>query len=316
MSTFFIRSVCPCCGGEDLELLFSCSYLDDPVKAYIMRYYKLQDVLSDRAYEDRFSGAVYEVMRCRTCELVFQRQVPNEAILKEVYAKWIPNGKPDRPSSQKDHRHYISEALRLSAFVLRSAKKNFPREISALDFGLGKGGFALAMMGTGMRVSGYDFADDRQAEAAQRGIAMITDAQIDELKFDFINTEQVFEHLSDPGASFGRLSQALNPGGVLKVSVPFSKSIENGDFKLDWNAGRYERNTVNAIAPLEHLQYYRKPSLNTLAAANGLEAVKVSVLDELNSFIDLAKPKRVVRQIGSLVMRSRIRNYHLFRKPD
>ena len=318
---FSERTACPACGSTDLETVCSLDYMKDPVRGYVTRFYKLDERLSPKGYAERFNNAKYELCHCGNCQVVFQTYVPNDVLLSEVYSDWMmADGTGAALSqaalSQEDHRHYVSEALRLSAFLLDKTQKSVPSELQALDYGLGKGGFAMALLGVGMKVYGYDFAEDRQKAGSENGVRMISPEDLDTLSFDFINTEQVFEHLPKPDVVFEKLCDALVPGGILKVSVPFSSSMEGGDYTIDWTASKYAKRSVNPVSPLEHLQYFKRPSLNVLAKRHGMREVHIGWRDEINSFVDMARPKRVLRQIGGMMIKDRVRNYYLFQKPS
>ena len=49
--------------------------------------------------------------------------------------------------------------------------------------------------------------------------------QAENLRFDFINTEQVFEHISEPLETLKELKTLLKPGGIIKISVPTADDI-------------------------------------------------------------------------------------------
>src|SRR6185369_17118136 len=67
-----------------------------------------------------------------------------------------------------------------------------------LDFGCNWGKWASMALAHGCEVYGVDVNRDASAFCAARGIRMISREQMREVRFDFINVDQVLEHLSDP----------------------------------------------------------------------------------------------------------------------
>lgn len=58
--------------------------------------------------------------------------------------------------------------------------------------------------------------------------------EIPQHQFDFINTEQVFEHIPKPLETLRYLKKALKTNGVLKISVPTANDIEQRLEIMDW----------------------------------------------------------------------------------
>jgi SAM-dependent methyltransferase len=93
--------------------------------------------------------------------------------------------------------------------------------------------------------------------------------------FDFINTEQVFEHLPSPGDDLRRLVQALRPNGVLKIGVPYDPQLRRKLDCPDWIAAKNSPASLNAVAPIEHLNHFEPASLDALCSQAGL--VRLSI---------------------------------------
>jgi hypothetical protein len=94
---------------------------------------------------------------------------------------------------------------------------------------------------------------------------------------DFVNTEQVFEHLSDPYEIISILASALRRGGLLKISVPQAPDLEYRLNGFDWNASPGRRSLLTAVHPLEHVNCFDARSLIALARRVGLEPVRIPV---------------------------------------
>src|SRR5439155_15817049 len=99
------------------------------------------------------------------------------------------------------------------------------------------------------------------AHARAYGVKTRTRADLVADSFDFVNTEQVLEHLADPLETLADLRVGLRPDGLLKVSVPEGRGIEQRLRKPDWTAAKGSRSSLNAVAPLEHLNCFDRGSL-------------------------------------------------------
>ena len=74
----------------------------------------------------------------------------------------------------------------------------------------------------------------------------IDDVVIDD-KFDVICAFEILEHLVDPDSAIQKLKEALNPGGLLLVTVPTELSVFDGKSPLDYEGGEH----INAISILK-----------------------------------------------------------------
>ncbi len=99
---------------------------------------------------------------------------------------------------------------------------------SILDFGCGSGEIARALAGQGWRVTGCDITPEMIDAARAHDKTRSVHWQLIEhgappfsnSQFDGIIASSVLEYAEDPGAIIVALARALNPGGVLILSVP------------------------------------------------------------------------------------------------
>jgi hypothetical protein len=132
----------------------------------------------------------------------------------------------------------------------------------------------------------------------------------------FINTEQVFEHLPSPLQTGAQLVSALVPNGVLKVSVPYAPWLERdvASIEINWEAATYAPHSPMAVHPLEHLTYFRRPSLNTMAARIGMREVRLRPTEELNYAFYWNSLRSVAKNLARPFLRRTFRNYFLYAK--
>jgi SAM-dependent methyltransferase len=308
---FTVRDACPACGHSACSEYRNDAYSAAPVSDFLWKYYDLKKFMTRDDFAAAFSDMRYILAECKACKTLFQRHVASPELLAELYGQWIPGDRLTLAGSV----HYMSEALRIVALLLRrKADGSVPSELDVLDYGMGQGGFARALVGCGCNVYGYDFADDRQEKARAFGVRSLSVSEIANLRFDYINTEQVLEHVSDPLGTVRMLSASLKPGGVLKIAVPFNRWLEKGDREINWSAGPNERHAVMPLHPLEHLQYYRRESIINLAQSASLKRIRANVHDELNYSLAWFKPIDAAKNLGRAFVFDRFRHYYLFEK--
>jgi len=149
---------------------------------------------------------------------------------------------------------------------------------------MGHGRWARVARAMGATVYVTEIRDDKTRLARSLGVEVIEDSDIDLMSFDLVHTEQVMEHLVNPGRDFARLARAVSPGGLFKVAIPFRGRLdtmlpaqgmpaaalfaEGGARALPGDAEAFA-----AIQPLEHLNAFGPKTISWLAAENGLDIV-------------------------------------------
>ena len=146
--------------------------------------------------------------------------------------------KPQYPHHAVTNYHREPGGLRrLNFFVERLEKwrgTRSPSEIRILDIGCGKGNIALALSRLEYVVTGVDFDATSIAEAKRtaadfaltaRFVKGSFDALADQ-QFDVIIASEVLEHQKDPAAFLADIQLHLSSVGLLLLSVPNGKSLE------------------------------------------------------------------------------------------
>ncbi len=306
---FSERFQCPLCGSSDIVSVYSRRYVGTEVEASLIGKYNSHP--REQPFDQRFADSEYVVSECKKCRAYFQKYIPSNDLAIEYYNTWISqHGKPTFPFGE--YTHHINEAMILTSLLLRHTGKTSPADLSVLDFGVGRGLFAMAMRACGCRVTAHDIATEREALARSNGMETISPEKIPGSQFDFINTEQVFEHLPEPRDTARLLTSGLNERGVLKISVPYAPWLEKGAFFIDWRASRYGKGSSMPLYPIEHLNYFRRPSMHTMMDSIGFSEVKLSALDELNYAFNWRGARNIMKNIVRPIARTRFRNYFLF----
>jgi len=235
-------------------------------------------------------GGRFEAVHCRTCGCVYQRSVPDDAVLAALYGQWLvaedPRVMVERiPAVDRDpvHSKAAHELCALSPqlhFDLRGAR--------ILDYGFGWGEWLEVARALGAHTYGTELGEARRAHGEAIGIEVLPDdAAIESLRFDVIRAEQVFEHLPDPEAVLRRLAASLEPGGALFVSVPRDDGIASklrdpacwrGPDTGELSIHGMGPSPIVALQPLEHLNCFTPTSLRRLAARVGLVPVRLGTV--------------------------------------
>jgi 2-polyprenyl-3-methyl-5-hydroxy-6-metoxy-1,4-benzoquinol methylase len=299
------RSNCPLCASEVRTCLYRCNFAEGPIGEFVRTYYH-QD-------PERLAEWDYWLDLCGKCGLIYQRFIGTEEFLAELYGEWINQRDPaqspiyrrdvGRPRSSRDaHEIYMA-----AAFL---GKK--PSELATFDFGMGWGLWARMALALGCRSYGHDLSPQCREHAARHGVAVVDPDDLGDLRFDFINTDQVLEHVANPGEVLHKLAARLAPGGILKIAVPNGDRIPALLENPDWQAAKYTSDALTAVQPLEHINCYSTRTLNEMAKLSGLRVVRPSYPHRL-AFLRHAgsvpwrNPKEVARAFA--------RPWHRFHNP-
>lgn len=269
------RSVCPCCESRDVRVICSQSYGSPELRNYLDTWYQ------GRADAGVLANFYYELVRCRVCRVVYQRTIPGDRLLSTIYDEWIPPSEKDRLRRERslDDFCYIAEQIQ---FLIRHLDSK-PCDIRVLDFGMGWGEWAAMARAFGCEVAGCELSLVRVQHARAIGIEIVDWEAIPKGRFQFINSEQVFEHLAEPLVVLKHLARALDKEcGVIRISVPDSRSALR---RLSRNAsfGRLPARHVMPLAPLEHINCFEWRSLVAFAAMAGLRPVRPRLRHLYNS---------------------------------
>lgn len=307
---FTERNKCPACFSEDFRTLYQKSFNESPIKEYLEEFYSSQGGIEF----DYLAGATYHLCECTACGLMFQKEIPNDDLMKRLYEIWLDPYKIFIQEQERESLNlYATYAEEIMQIVTYLDKK--PSSLKFFDFGMGYGKWALMAKAFGCRSYGSELSEARIEFAKENGINVISWDEIPEYQFDFINTEQVFEHIADPLQTLSYLKKALKPGGVLKISVPSnSYDIERRLKIMDWKAPKGTKNSMNSVAPLEHINCFRKKSLLRMAAAAGIKEVFIPLAMQYQYTTNWFGIKQICWNFLKPIYRVKRQNYCLFSK--
>ena len=250
----FIDCACPLCGSYNGKTLFKANMTS-------LRDY-LEEVHGTLLPKNDLENETYHAKKCE-CGMMYQARILDEPSLEVYYNEMIPKEVMDKHKFGS-HEHYYSYAREAGEISHLVGKEH--KDIKVLDFGMGGGYWCLMAKAFGYDTYGYDLSKERR-EYAQRELG-INVLNILKGRYDFINVEQVLEHIPNPVDLLSKISLCLNEGGYIHLSVPNARKLVNGFKNPDFTKAPWK-----ALLPLGHLNGFTHKTLIRTATMCGLEPI-------------------------------------------
>jgi SAM-dependent methyltransferase len=259
------RLDCPICRRR-AEPIFSRPYGHPQLQKFV-KDFKRTDLLEDRPFEVRF---------CPACDLCFQTWVMDRDELDGWYSP-PTSAEAFRGEIARQKLHWFAHMTEEILVIRQLVRVKLPR---VLDFGCNWGKWASMALAHGCDVYAVEVNRDAAAFCASRGINIIAFAQLPAHHFDFINVDQVAEHLADPMATIQSLASRLTPGGFLKLSTPGNRHLPRTLRQAQATGDDYvlTPRTLDSLAPLSHVNLFTAHSLQRLGCDAGLESFRAPFL--------------------------------------
>ena len=275
------------CGAVPGRTLYRCAFDAEPMRTAL---FHLFPALTEEELPLLADGE-YALERCSRCTLVWQRFAPDGEVLRRVYEVW---GGADAGLERHDNLAYHRAAAEEVMLALELVNRR-PSDVKMLDFGMGWGRWPRLAAAFGAEAYGVELAAAQAEYAGGQGVRVLTLEQLPDDTFDFVNSEQVFEHLVEPRETMIRLAHAVAPGGWLKLNVPKSDDIERRLRDGEWTAPRRTRGSLYAVAPLEHLNLFDDQALDELGRQAGLRREHPGAAAVYRSTVGLWPPRALAR---------------------
>ncbi|MBH9538439.1 class I SAM-dependent methyltransferase [Novosphingopyxis sp. YJ-S2-01] len=263
MYSFERRDSCPSCASELQDVLARTKFKSDQLWPVV--------ALQCNAPEGSLGEQDYEAVQCPVCSTIYQSWVGNEELLADLYGEWISDELTDR---EKVRFAWLTDNPKLSrdAHDLMTAAailKTPLSELKTLDYGMGLGLWAEISGKLGCASYGFDYSKSRTELAAMKGIRTTTLAEIDGANFDFINLEQVMEHVTDTDTTMTLIQSGLRPGGLLRISVPGQNALRSALKKLGSGTSP-SASEIDPLSPLQHVNAFTSKGLRELGRRFGV----------------------------------------------
>lgn len=229
-------------------------------------------------------------VRCQNCGTTYLNPIPDLDSLKSAYGEALvdlndgqppPHGEGASPQYARSVS-WVSRIARALHGYLKGRPHAAPLEIGEgrliFDFGCLAGDKLVEYQERGWRVAGLDLNQkgiERARQLLPEGRFHCGDIEgfTPHELFDAIRSDNVLEHVADPGAVLARLRNFLLPGGRIFVMVPNAKALS---ILL---LGKY---SINYWVPF-HLNLFTAQSLAYLLMQSGFADVKVRTFSPNNS---------------------------------
>jgi SAM-dependent methyltransferase len=249
----------------------TCPITGQPARVIFSRPYSLPELRPLIARENLaglVAGRNYEVRHCAASGLHFQTWVMEDHEL----AGWYSPAAGDEFFMGEIAKQKLHWFAHMTEEILVFRQLCLERVPAVLDFGCNWGKWASVALAHGCDVYAVEVNRDAAEFCARRGIKIVGFDQLKELRFDFINVDQVMEHLSEPLPVAKTLAASLKPGGFLKMSTPDNPRLprllaaaqRTGDNRV------IDARTLDSLAPLEHVNLFARASLEALGQRAGL----------------------------------------------
>lgn len=197
----------------------------NPIKIKRMNS-KICPICASENTQEQLNWGRYKINSCHNCRLIFTTPLPSDSELEAFYQGFLFQ-QPDILHFQRKIKNRKKELKRLFNF---NENKNTFSGKKFLDFGAGTGIAYKAACDLGFETYYHDL--DKQAMAfTSKHFGLTSEFIIDDIeecdiKFDFIFSDNVIEHVKTPVTFVEKLLNRLEDGGTLVIKTPHAGNTE------------------------------------------------------------------------------------------
>ncbi len=308
-NNFLFRDKCFLCeSGVNTQIIFSYTYTNPQLFSLISERY-------GEFNKEDFNDVPFEIAYCSNCNFYYQTHIPSD----EFYWKYLYREKnatkiPTRQNlgGTSYYRGKARDVERISVLLPIA-----PNKVDVLEFGSGFGHWLLLAKAYGYNVYGIEVKKERIDYSIDNGLRVFS--QISELpgnqKFDFIFSEAVFEHVSEPIAYVQEIVKLLKPNGIVNISIPYG-TRESINKKLIQNYKGDEK-VPKIIDPLEHINVFTNKSITKLGERAGLEPIATKyVIKKFLKGITKTQNLHYLQELIKFIYAQKFGNNLYFRKKE
>ncbi len=239
----------------------------------------------------------FQVVRCRTCGLVFTNPQPDKGLIEEHY--------------QEDYyKEWLEKQMKRRIPMWRKRLKEllkYKQSGHLLDVGFGSGTFLRLAKESGFEVSGTEISEYACLYARETyGIEVfkgdLKDARFPSARFDVVTLWHALEHLPDPMSTLKEIHRILKKDGLLVVAVP---NLNNIITRILYFLAKGKRLKLFSINAKElHLWHFSPRSLSRL-----LKEAGYGIIDKKLDLAQIELPKKIVDLLTLLVHSFTRQNY-------
>lgn len=201
------------------------------------------------------------MVKCRDCTLRYSKQIPVDAA--ELYSD--EDYLPILKKGYNENVEYRKQRFGVERLDLIEEHLEEGQDKSLLDIGCGTGWFLECAKERGFDIAGFDLGTEVAAWTADRLGIPVWSSSLDEIpddrKFSVMTAFDVLEHTLDPVGWLQSVKAFLKPGGMMLLYVPHFDSL----------SVQVMRDKSSLVTPLEHILFFTKKAMQTLADRVGFE---------------------------------------------
>ena len=269
------RNDCPFCGNLKLIPIKRIAYNDRMMVKFLEKYYKSKNLIQ------RLSKSFYEIIECSVCKGIFQKYIPDNKFSEYLYNDLISKEESFKKkfnNYSNNSKQYSKEAKLIEKLL---SKKSY--EINILEFGCGWGFWSKFMKSLNFNVETCEISKSRIDFLEKNNLRNYTNVDLIKKKYDFIFSDQVFEHVGDPLILLKKLSELLKENGYMYHKFPSSLWFKNKVKKKNYLPKK------DCAHPLEHINIFNKNCFLTMAGNSNLsclqlkDSIKLPLINKIKS---------------------------------
>ena len=269
--------------------IYSKSFNDEILELFFIKYY---GETKYKNFKSKLEATNYELLKCKDCKFVWQKNIPNKNLSVDLYENIIDNEQSLIKSKLKYHNQKKANFKEINKII-----SNFNKEkINILDFGAGWGHWLMSGSSSFYDSYAFELSSSRKIFLKSNGINVLNFDNINRYEnfFHYIRLDQVLEHLNEPNETLEIIKQLGKKNCIFYISVPDGTEIikkENVPFIKK-----------GPVQPLEHLNCFSKLSLKKILSIHGFRPMNLKeiIMMNIKDFkIDIISLKSFILDIKS-----------------
>ena len=245
---FDTRKKCPFCSHNKSKILLH-RRLDS---TEMIKFFK--NHLSKKFPKTILKNQNFIIMECENCSGIYQKNILNSAYIKKFYEKYVPQ--KESFNKKKINKKYLNKVFNYETSLIQEYFKN-DRKIDVLEIGAGWGFWSINAKKM-FNTTATEISKTRRKFIKKNNIEVFDSLNKINKKFNFIYSDQTFEHLNFPFLELKSAVKLLKKKGIIFLKVPpgiYIKKKLTNDYKI----------SADEISPLEHVNVFNRKTNLILA---------------------------------------------------
>ncbi len=282
------RNKCLICKSKNFVVeLINLQFSNYYINKFLSSYYSIN---AYKKIKIELNNFYYKILKCNNCHFIWQKHIPKEIFMKNLYEKFIDKKKSLQKSIDKHKRSKLIDQIQIDQIIYLLGKS---RKIKVLDYGAGWGHWGINVQSKNIDITCLEYSKSRINYIKKLKLKTLKLKNSNQ-KFDFIRCEQVLEHLTDLNDVIKSLFSMLNKKGIIYISVPNGNKIINSE--------KFSNEFIKKgpVQPLEHLNCFNNFSLNKILEINRfkkISIIKLIIAKLYSNKLSFKKIKSILKDI-------------------